>query len=162
MDTADRQAPWTLRDAFDAPFEEDVGRLLVAQHIRGRRPYHRVAAGNSVRLLPLRGLSRADLCLLLRLIICCHRAAERIHRLTGRGSPYCADCGDPESLAYLLLHRTALYASTSPMVAGFARLGLPRSSTKHLLFPECGRGNVKPAFSVLLVFLDDSGLRERK
>ncbi|KAL1416418.1 hypothetical protein MTO96_027981 [Rhipicephalus appendiculatus] len=106
----------------------------------------------------LPGLSRADLRLLLRLRIGCHRAAERLHRLTGRGSPYCADCGDRESLEHLLLHCTALNASRIPNTPGLVFLGPLQSTCSS---PHCGRDSVKRALSALLVFLDDSGVRER-
>ncbi|KAL1480607.1 hypothetical protein MTO96_050886 [Rhipicephalus appendiculatus] len=71
------------------------------------------------------------------------RAADRLHRLTGRGSPYCADCGDRESLDHLLLHCTALNASRTPMLAQYARLGLPLTTAQHLLFPHSGRDSVQ-------------------
>ncbi|KAL1443913.1 hypothetical protein MTO96_045759 [Rhipicephalus appendiculatus] len=160
-DCAAKEAHDARTAVSDAVCTADVARLLVARHTRGRHADPRVPAGNAPRLLPLRGLSRADLRLLLRLRIGCHRAAERLHRLTGRGSPYCADCGDREPLEHLLLHCTALDASRTPMLAEYARLGLPRTTAKHLLFPDCGRDSVKRALSALLVFLDDSGLRER-
>ncbi|XP_037501554.2 uncharacterized protein LOC119375447 [Rhipicephalus sanguineus] len=74
----------------------DVGRLLVARHVREQPPDARVASGNPPRRLPPKGLSRADLRLLLRLRIGYNRAAECLHRLSGRGSTYCSDCGDTE------------------------------------------------------------------
>ncbi|KAL1482692.1 hypothetical protein MTO96_033624 [Rhipicephalus appendiculatus] len=132
-------AEWAAKEAHVASAAVDVGRLLVALHIRGRHPDPRVSASNAPRLLPLRVLSRADLRLLLRLRIGCHGAAERIRRLTGSGSPYCADCGDRESLEHLLLHCTALNARRIPTLVEFARLGLPGTTTKHLLFPDCSR-----------------------
>ncbi|KAH7973161.1 hypothetical protein HPB52_022167 [Rhipicephalus sanguineus] len=101
-----------------------------------------------------------DLRLLLRLRFGCHYAAVRKHRLSGQGSPYCADCGELETLEHLLLHSTALDASRNTMLDVYARLGLPRSCDKDLLFPECRSDHVKWALSALLVFIDGNGLRE--
>ncbi|KAL1471664.1 hypothetical protein MTO96_039806 [Rhipicephalus appendiculatus] len=74
-----------------------------------------------------------------------------------------ADCAAKEahdaSTAVSDDHCTALDASRTPMLAEYARLRLPRTTAKHLLFPDCGRDSVKRALSALLVFLDDSGLR---
>lgn len=139
----------------------DVGKLLVARYTRERHPDPRVAAGKPPRRLPLRGLSRADRGLLLRLRIGCHHAAERMHRLTGRGSPYCPDCGDTETAEHLLLHCPAFDASRLTMLAVYGRLGLPRATTQQLLFPECCREHLKRALSALLEFISGTALRDR-
>ncbi|KAL1473373.1 hypothetical protein MTO96_038733 [Rhipicephalus appendiculatus] len=118
----------------------DVDRLLIARYIRKRHPDARVAAGKCPRPLPLRGLPRADRALLLRLRIGCHHAAERMHRLTGRGSPFCADCGDTETLDHLLLHCSASSGARIKLLAAYAKHGLPRARAEHLLFPHCRQG----------------------
>ncbi|KAH7968765.1 hypothetical protein HPB52_011170 [Rhipicephalus sanguineus] len=110
-------------------------------------------------LSPVTFASNTRMLVLLR--IGCHRAAERLHRLSGRGSPYCSDCGDTETLQHLLLHCPAADTSRTPMLAVYARLGLPRTSATYLLFPGGNRDSVKWALSALLDFLDGSGLRNR-
>ncbi|KAL1478664.1 hypothetical protein MTO96_034922 [Rhipicephalus appendiculatus] len=139
----------------------DVDRLLIARYIRKRHPDARVAAGKCPRPLPLRGLPRADRALLLRLRIGCHHAAERMHRLTGRGSPFCADCGDTETLDHLLLHCSASSGARIKLLAAYAKHGLPRATAEHLLFPHCRQGDTKRVLSALLDFLEAAGLRHR-
>ncbi|KAH7969795.1 hypothetical protein HPB52_021953 [Rhipicephalus sanguineus] len=139
----------------------DVGRLLVARYVRERHPDPRVAAGKLPRRLPLRGLSRADRGTLLRLRIGCHRAAERMHRLSGRGSPYCVDCGDMETLEHLLLRCPAFDADRAALLDVYGRLGLPRCTTSELLFPECRREHIKRALSALLDLITGTALRAR-
>ncbi|XP_037501543.1 uncharacterized protein LOC119375437 [Rhipicephalus sanguineus] len=160
-DRAAKEAHDPSNEFTDFVSSADVGRLLVTRYVRGKHPDPRVASGNAPRRLPPKGLSRRDLRLLLRLRIGCHYAAERKHRLSGQGSPYCADCGKLETLQHLLLHCTALDASRKTMLDVYARLGLPRSCDKDLLFPECRGDLVKQALSALLEFIDGSGLRDR-
>lgn len=139
----------------------DVGRLLIACYVRERHPDLRVAAGTPPRRLPLKGLSRRDRGFLLRLRTGDNYTAERKHRHSGRGSPYCIDCGDLETLDHLLLECPAGDASRQVMLAVYRQLGLPRATAQHLLFPACRREHVKRALSALLDFVDGSGLRER-
>ncbi|KAL1446124.1 hypothetical protein MTO96_044671 [Rhipicephalus appendiculatus] len=116
-----------------------VGRLLIARY----------------------GLSRRDRCLLLRLRTGDNYTAERKHRHSGRGSPYCIDCGDSETLDHLLLECPAGDASRQVMLAVYGELVLPRATSQNLLFPACRGEHIKRALSALLDFVDGSGLRER-
>ncbi|KAL1470941.1 hypothetical protein MTO96_040176 [Rhipicephalus appendiculatus] len=83
------------------------------------------------------------------------------HRHSGRGSPYCIDCGDSETLDHLLLECPAGDVSRQVMLAVYGELGLPRATSQNLLFPACRREHIKRALSALLDFVDGSGLRER-
>ncbi|KAL1471254.1 hypothetical protein MTO96_023765 [Rhipicephalus appendiculatus] len=135
----------------------DVRRHLVAGYMRERHPDPRVAAGKPPWRLPHTGHSRRDCVFLHRLGTGDNYTAERRHQNSGRSSPY---CGDLDTLKHLLLKCPACNASRQAMLSVYSQLGLPRSTTQHLLFPECHRKHVKHAFSTLLDFLDHSGLRE--
>ncbi|KAL1436372.1 hypothetical protein MTO96_049732 [Rhipicephalus appendiculatus] len=87
--------------------------------------------------------------------------AERKHRHSGCGIPYCIGCGDSETLDHLLLECPAGDASRQVMLTVYGELGLPRATSQHLLFPACRREHIKRALSALLDFVDGSGLRER-
>ncbi|KAH7961664.1 hypothetical protein HPB52_011175 [Rhipicephalus sanguineus] len=128
----------------------DVGRLLVARYVPGKPP----------RRLPFVD-SPGRPGTLLRLRIGCHRAAERMHRLSGRGSPYCVHCGDMETLEHLLLRCPAFDADRAALLDVYGRLGLPRSTTLELHFPECRREHMKRALSALLDYITGSALRAR-
>ncbi|KAL1419494.1 hypothetical protein MTO96_025403 [Rhipicephalus appendiculatus] len=84
-----------------------------------------------------------------------------MHRLTGRGSPFCADCGDTETLDHLLLHCSASSGARIKLLAAYAKHGLPRATAEHLLFPHCRQGDTKRVLSALLDFLEAAGLRHR-
>ncbi|KAL1480837.1 hypothetical protein MTO96_050710 [Rhipicephalus appendiculatus] len=87
--------------------------------------------------------------------------AKRKRRHSGRGSPYCINCGDSETVDDLLLECPAGDASRQAMLAVYGELGLPRATSQNLLFPACRREHIKRALSTLLDFVDGSGLRER-
>ncbi|KAL1471815.1 hypothetical protein MTO96_039709 [Rhipicephalus appendiculatus] len=84
-----------------------------------------------------------------------------MHRLTGRGSPFCADCGDTETLDHLLLHCSASSGARTKLLAAYAKHGLPRATAEHLLFPQCRQGDTKRVLSALLDYLEAVGLRQR-
>lgn len=80
----------------------DAGRLLTARYVRERHPDPRVAAGKPPRRLPLKGLPRRDRGFLLRLRTGDNYTAERKHRHSGRGSPFCMDCDNLDTLDHFI------------------------------------------------------------
>ncbi|KAH6946480.1 hypothetical protein HPB50_013715 [Hyalomma asiaticum] len=139
----------------------DVARLYIARSTRELHPDPRVAAGKGPRPLPDEGLARRDRSLLLRLRIGCYRTAERLHRLTGGGSPLCADCADEETLQHLLLKCPCADNQRRVLLATYGRLGLPRTTIEHLLFPACAKTSAVRAFAALLEFIEAAGQRGR-
>ncbi|KAH6924596.1 hypothetical protein HPB50_019813 [Hyalomma asiaticum] len=138
----------------------DVARIYISHSTRELHPDTCVAAGNGPRPLPDKGRARRDRSLLLRLRIGCYRTAERLHRLTGRGSPFCADCAGEETLEHLLRCPNA-DAQRQVLLAAYRRLGLPRSSVEHLLFPACARSSAGRALTALLECIEAARLRGR-
>ncbi|XP_037564908.1 uncharacterized protein LOC119444609 [Dermacentor silvarum] len=139
----------------------DVARHSVAGYVRTQHPDPRVAGGIPPRLLPRRGLSRRDRALILRLRIGCARTAERLHRLTGEGSPSCGECADVETVEHALLQCPARASERDALVAAYHRLGLPADTTRQLLFPATHPSIARHAFASLLVYLEDADLRSR-
>ncbi|KAH6921749.1 hypothetical protein HPB50_004492 [Hyalomma asiaticum] len=122
--------------------------------------YANVELAKGPRPLPDKGLARRDRSLLLRLRIGCYRTAERLHRLTGGGSPLCADCAEEETLEHLLLKCPGADNQRRVLLATYGRLGLPRTTVEHLLFPACAKTSAVRAFAALLEF-EAAGLRGR-
>ncbi|XP_037576983.1 uncharacterized protein LOC119459237 [Dermacentor silvarum] len=147
------------RSLLVTPF--DVARHTVAGYLRSRHPDPRVAAGSPPKLLPRRGLCRRDRALLLRLRIGCCRTAERVHRLSGLGSPYCDSCSGVESLDHVLLQCPAYAAERGPLLAAYRRLGIPSDSARGLLFPATHPSIARRAYAALLEYLEDTNLCQR-
>ncbi|XP_037577007.1 uncharacterized protein LOC119459265 [Dermacentor silvarum] len=147
------------RSLLVTPF--DVARHTVAGYLRSWHPDPRVAAGSPPKLLPRRGLGRRDRALLLRLRIGCCRTAERVHRLSGLGSPYCDSCSGVETLDHVLLQCPAYAAERGPLLAAYRRLGIPSDSARGLLFPATHPSIAKRAYAALLEYLEDTNLCQR-
>ncbi|XP_049522641.1 uncharacterized protein LOC125945107 [Dermacentor silvarum] len=147
------------RSLLVTPF--DVARHTVAGYLRSHHPDPRVAAGSPPKLLPRRGLGRRDRALLLRLRIGCCRTAERVHRLSGLGSPYCDSCSGVESLDHVLLQCPAYAAERGPLLAAYRRLGIPSDSARGLLFPATHPSIARRAYAALLEYLEDTNLCQR-
>ncbi|KAH7958526.1 hypothetical protein HPB49_002186 [Dermacentor silvarum] len=140
------------------PLSRFVTRFDIARH---SHPDPRVAGGVPPKLLPRRGLSRRDRALILRLRIGCGRTAERLHWLSGEGSPSCDGCADIETVEHALLQCPARASERRALVTAYRRLGLPADTTQQLLFPATHLSIARHAFSALLVYLEDANLRAR-
>ncbi|KAH6923081.1 hypothetical protein HPB50_021411 [Hyalomma asiaticum] len=72
-------------------------------------------------------------------------------------APFCAD---EETLEHPLRYPNA-DAHRQVLLPAYRRLGLPRSTVAHLLFPACARSSAGRAFTALLEFIEAAGLRGR-
>ncbi|KAL1475406.1 hypothetical protein MTO96_037313 [Rhipicephalus appendiculatus] len=77
------------------------------------------------RPLPRTGLSRHARAFLLRLRTDCSRTAERLFRLSGNGSPSCAQCPAEETLEHILLQCPGYDDQRHQLLGVYGRLGLP-------------------------------------
>ncbi|KAH7975755.1 hypothetical protein HPB52_004926 [Rhipicephalus sanguineus] len=114
-DRASKEAHDPSTAVTDFVSNADVGRL-VARYVCERHPDPHVAAGKPPRRLPLRGLSRTDWRLLLRLRIRCQYAAEGIHRLAAA----------PTASTAVTRRRWSTFSSYAPPST---RAGLPCSTS---------------------------------
>ncbi|XP_075526569.1 uncharacterized protein LOC142558305 [Dermacentor variabilis] len=139
----------------------DVAKTAILRILRAQQPDPRIAAGTPPRLLPRAGLSRWDRSFLLRLRVGCYNTGARMHRLNGRGSPACLDCGEEETLEHLLLRCPAFDVERTALFASYRRVGLPCDSEGALLFPAAHPSIVMKVLPALLDFCCDTQLRAR-
>ncbi|XP_075556532.1 uncharacterized protein LOC142588579 [Dermacentor variabilis] len=139
----------------------DVARTTITRTLLAHHPDARVAAGTPPRLLPRAGLSRWDRAFLLRLRVGCYNTAARSHRLRGTGSPACAECGEEETLAHLLLRCPSYDVERTALCASYRRVGLPCNTETEVLFPAAHASIAKRAFAALLDFFVETQLRAR-
>ncbi|KAL1426749.1 hypothetical protein MTO96_018064 [Rhipicephalus appendiculatus] len=66
---------------------------------------------------------------LLRLRTDCARTADRLFRLSGKGSPLCAQCPAEETLEHILLQCPGYDDQRRQLFGVYGRLGLPHDST---------------------------------
>ncbi|KAL1466561.1 hypothetical protein MTO96_042647 [Rhipicephalus appendiculatus] len=106
--------------------------MYVSLGVRALHPDSRVATGNPPRPLPRAGLGRRARAFLLRPRTDCNRTAERLFRLTGNGSPSCAQCPVEETLEHILLQCPGYDDQRRQLFGVYGRLGLPHVSLDDL------------------------------
>ncbi|KAL1478731.1 hypothetical protein MTO96_034879 [Rhipicephalus appendiculatus] len=89
------------------------------------------------RPLPRAGLGRRARAFLLRLRTDCARTAERLFRLSGNGSPSCAQCPAEETLEHILLQCPGYDDQRRQLFGVYGRLGLPHDNVDYVIKAAC-------------------------